>query len=223
MTVGGERAEQAEPLIPAHVRYAGAWAEVSQRISTRGQINSYHIAVIVALSAAYVAIQDPVTGSHTATTALDVRWIPAALMPFVSTGFVGWYCHNDAILGLLGLYCSWFEKADHEAGFSSIPAWFYNPPSTTHGGLKYDGIQHIALRQRQLSDYATIVICLISPSLLFITGWLAPKTSINPLYFVATMLYCLGLSFTVYRMRYRRSRYLRGQYNGAAMGWYLPE
>jgi hypothetical protein len=162
-------------------RYLGAWQEINQRLSIRGQINTYHISAIIALAAAYVTI-DKSDSSH------GVRLIPAVLMPFTSTVFVLWYRHNDTIIGLLSLYCRTLERMDFKVN-RRIPAWFYAPPKPDHV-QDFAGIQTQALGARKLSDFATGMICAISPILMlnevrriFATSPLSPS-ELNTLYLI---------------------------------------
>ena len=140
--------------------YNGAWNEICQRISARGQFNIYHAYVIVALAGVYVTY---ITNPPNETGLADIEF--SILILSTSTFFVWLIQHNERILGLLSALCAEVERQRHErriaAGLSDFaPTWFFHAENAS--GL---GLQTMALDARIFSDRVTAAVCLASPVL----------------------------------------------------------
>ena len=203
------------PLIPAATCYIGAWTEIATRLTVRSNLNVYHIASVIGLTAAHFSIPR----EHS-----ELRLIPAAAIPIVSAIFVMWYRHNDYIIGALIAYCKQYERIDFDNKVA-LPLWFYTPPNRK-------GIQSYVTRFRLWSDGARTTICLVSPILALVDIHLYRSANElgNALAIQLFCLFagCLGISLWLVWLMIgvsgKRTRLVaESEYDAERGHWSLPE
>jgi hypothetical protein len=138
------------PAVGLSQRYTAAWSEIGSRVSSRQQVNVTFATASVAVASALFGFAVGPNSVDAAPWAINIADGFAIGLVALTWAFVLWVGQNDAIIGLLGVYCRELECIDDPAlGF---PAWH------THT----QGWMPEVLKHKRKSDYATLIIILFN-------------------------------------------------------------
>jgi hypothetical protein len=144
--------QQVELAVSLNQRYASAWAEIGQRINARQsvyvQFASVMVTVVFGVLGAWVTgLKDP----HSWLRAV-AEWGGSIGLTVYTWVFALWIRHNDALIGLLGVFCKTLERRD---GGIEYPAWH----------IEDQGWIVLARHHRKKSDIAAaslgILVCCV--------------------------------------------------------------
>lgn len=125
-------------MISLNQRYASAWAEIGQRINARQSVYVQFATVTVVAAVGILGAWAKGSGDLLLKILEFGGSIGLTLYTWV---FALWIRHNDALIGLLGVYCRSLEQVDEDI---NAPCWHSEKQGWTVVARKY----------RRMSDFA---------------------------------------------------------------------
>lgn len=130
-------------MLSYEARYQGAWGEISSRIQSRQNVATVYMTGAITMLGFSVVAPNPPSAQWTWRLGFVV------LLPLLSFAVAKWLRNNDAVIGVLGRYCSAVEEA---CAVGTTPAWH----------SEKQGFMDLALFYRSWSDQAAIIVCSLS-------------------------------------------------------------
>jgi hypothetical protein len=143
---------EAKPDISLTQRYASAWAEIAQRISARQSVYLQFATVIVTAIVGLLGAWIKSRGENSLLLGGVAEWGGSIGLTVYTAVFARWIRHNDALIGLLGVFCKTLEQCDDDC---TRPAWH----------VESEGWMVLAREYRKNSDWAAAalagLVCLL--------------------------------------------------------------
>ncbi|WP_320169939.1 hypothetical protein [Maridesulfovibrio sp.] len=139
-------------IVSAATKYEAAQSEINTRIAVRTNVNTAHMAAIIALTSVFFYAGEHDVHNH-------ARIFIGIIIPLISTYFASYYVHNDSIIGLLSAYCSELERrsqsfTDEQGDYP--PSW-HSPRVNSKSWIQP------SLEVRNFSDLTIKCLSIISP------------------------------------------------------------
>jgi len=162
--------------VPYAQRHTAAWAQLSQRLAARQSVYLQFATVSLTATSALFGFMSAQTGG---TARRVAEWGAAGLVAY-TWALALWIRNNDAVIGLLGVFCGTLERLDDPSDQSAFPAWH----TEAQGWLPR------ARHYRLYSDWAAIILALLSSLPAFSFGFSHYK---NCEIWSASGLFCAGI------------------------------